>query len=421
MGGANTNRNFAAPNSATQNARPFFSRRIGLSASGQPVDIEYGGKLSGRVGRWNIGTLVIRQDEFETINSGDIFVGRVAANVLEESAVGVIVTDGDPRSNLDSSLVGTDFRYRNSRLPGGRLIEGQAWYQETDNEGISGEDRAYGFGISVPSAIGWRFGYAQKVIEENFFPAVGFIDRVGVRDQQANFGYQHRTQSSDIWVRGLYGGIDAYQLDRIDDGELDTQVINVRFSLDSNTNDRSFINYFFNHERLQEDFVIYRAPDSPRQVAIAAGDYRYENIRIGYFSGSQRRFSFGGSYTFGDFYNGTTDQYNVQINWRPSEKLRFGVSYRVNEVDLPLESFVVRLSTVRAEIAFSSTLSWVNLIQYDNLSENIGLNSRLHWIPQAGREGFIVFNHNLIDTDRNDSFHSASADVSVKFSYTFRF
>ena len=420
-GGPNANRNFAAPNSAAQNARPFFSRRIGLSATGQPVDLDYGGKLSGRIGRWNVGALAIRQDEFQTIEARDIFVGRVAANVLEESAIGVIVTDGDPRSNLDSTLVGTDFRYRNSRLPGGRLLESHAWYQETDNEGVTGENRAYGVGISLPTAIGWRASYQQKVIEENFFPAVGFIDRVGVRDQQALFGYQHRTQGSDAWLRGIYEGVDYYRLTRLDTGTLDTEVINLRLSFDSNTNDRAFINYFFNHEILLDDFVIYRAPDTPRQVAVAAGDYRFENIRLGVFSGSQRRISLGGSYTFGDFYNGTTDQYNAQFNWRPSERFRFGVSYRVNEVDLPQDSFTVRLATVRAEVVFSSTLSWVNLIQYDNVSENIGFNSRLHWIPQAGREGFIVFNHNLVDADRNDSFHSANADMSVKFSYTFRF
>ncbi len=48
-------------------------------------------------------------------------------------------------------------------------------------------------------------------------------------------------------------------------------------------------------------------------------------------------------------------------------------------------------------------------------------NSRLHWIPKAGREAFIVLNHNLEDLNRNDSFHSSLADLSLKLSYTFRF
>ena len=70
---------------------------------------------------------------------------------------------------------------------------------------------------------------------------------------------------------------------------------------------------------------------------------------------------------------------------------------------------------------FSNTLSWVNLVQYDNDSEVVGINSRVHWIPQAGREAFVVLNHSLQDLERNDSFHSTAADLSIKFSYAFRF
>ena len=113
-----------------------------MSAAGEVIDIEHGAKLSGRVGRWSLGALAIRQDDFETIEGDDTLVARVAANVLGESALGMIMTDGDPQSNNDSSLAGADFRYRNSRLPGGRLLESQAWYQETDNVGFNSRTNA---------------------------------------------------------------------------------------------------------------------------------------------------------------------------------------------------------------------------------------------------------------------------------------
>jgi hypothetical protein len=54
------------------------------------------------------------------------------------------------------------------------------------------------------------------------------------------------------------------------------------------------------------------------------------------------------------------------------------------------------------------------------VSETVGINSRLHWVPQAGREGFIVLNHSLLD-DGNNSFISQQADLTLKFSYTLRF
>jgi hypothetical protein len=45
----------------------------------------------------------------------------------------------------------------------------------------------------------------------------------------------------------------------------------------------------------------------------------------------------------------------------------------------------------------------------------------LHWIPQAGREGFIVLNHSLTDVDKDGAFHSTGADIAMKFNYTWRF
>ena len=86
-------------------------------------------------------------------------------------------------------------------------------------------------------------------------------------------------------------------------------------------------------------------------------------------------------------------------------------------------AFITRVVRLSLEAIFSSRLSWVNLIQYDNVTGIVGINSRLHWIPQAGREGYLVINHNLHeDPLRPDQdYHTSFAEVTVKYSYTFRF
>ena len=95
--------------------------------------------------------------------------------------------------------------------------------------------------------------------------------------------------------------------------------------------------------------------------------------------------------------------------------------YDWNDIALPQGDFTSRLLRISTEVAIRLNLTWVNLIQYDNGSEVLGINSRLHWIPKAGREGFIVLNHNLQDLDKDNTFHSQQSDLNVKFSYTFRF
>jgi hypothetical protein len=349
--------------------------------------------------------------------------------VLGESAAGMIFTDGDPQSNNDSSLVGADFRYRNSRLAGNRLLEGQAWYQESDNTGVNtrtgspftdDDNRAFGVGVSMPNSVGWRGSLSSRQIEDNFYPAVGFIDRIGMRDAALDFGHQWRF--ADKALRSVYTGFDSYRVEKLETGIEESKILAMRLTLQNNTQDNLFMRAVVNQEFLERPFVIYVAPDDPSfRVEIPAGDYTFTDYRIGIDSGDQRKVALRVSLTTGDYYDGSHQNAGAEVVWRPSPRFRFGLNYDAHEIDLPDGLFTVRQTTLRAELVFSSTLSWVNLLQYDNVSENLGLNSRLHWIPQAGREGFIVLNRNMADRDRDDSFKPVTADATVKFSYTWRF
>jgi len=414
--------NPAVPNVASQNARPFFSRRIGLSTNGAPVDINAGVKVSGRAGDWNVGTLLISQDEDTTtgVEAKEIFVGRAALNVLGESQIGMIATSGDPQSNIDNNLVGMDFRYRNSRLAGGRTIQGVAFYQQTDNDGKSGDDASYGFGLSYPNNQGWRGGYNYKRVEENFDPAVGFVSRTDMEDHALDFGYRHFLQPGGF-MRSVYFGYEGYQSRDLSDGDVISSSMGLRTSMNNNSGDGLFIRLMENREVLRNDFTINRFSDGSRNIVIRAGDYSFRENLVGLQLGNQRKLSGRITTRFGDYYNGKRWQRGLGLNWRPTRQYDIGMNYTENEIDLPAGNFTVRLITLDTKIAFSSTLSWSNLLQYDNVSEVMGFNSRLHWIPEAGRQAFLVFNYGLADPDKDNTFHSTGADLSLKFSYTFRF
>jgi hypothetical protein len=396
-----------------ENGRPFFSRRLGLSVDGNPVGIDYGGKLSGRIGRWNVGALALRQDAAGDVDATDLFVGRAVLNVLDESALGLIVTDGDPRSNLDNSVVGVDFRYLNSRMPGGGTIEAESWYQQSQTEGVDGDDAAYGARIRIPNNAGWRGGIGVKEIQQNFRPAMGFVNRSGIRDSTAELGYTFRMRRP--FLRSVFFGTDAQRIDRIDGG-LQSQSISLRLlDAESNQRDRLRVEQIASKEVLDQPFEISDG------VVIPVGEYTFDDFGFTLTTGSQRLFSGELTYRQGDFYSGDREQIAGSLAWLPSQHFRLTVGYDLNDVSLPEGNFQVRLATLKADVIFSSRLSWVNLVQYDNVSETAGINSRLHWIPEAGREMFLVLNHTLQDFDRDNSFQSLSGDLTAKFNYTIRF
>ena len=90
-------------------------------------------------------------------------------------------------------------------------------------------------------------------------------------------------------------------------------------------------------------------------------------------------------------------------------------------MELAHSQFRTRLIQVRSNLAFNVKWSWVNLIQYDNLSESVGINSRLRWNPRAGEDLYVVWNHDFDALAAFSDMHSRQSEFSVKYSRTFRF
>jgi hypothetical protein len=410
--------NNAASGASQQNARPYFSRKLGLSGNGQPVDIEVGARISGRQGRFNIGTLAIRQDAYGNVAASDLLITRLSANVLEDSQIGVIFTDGDPTSNLDNSVMGADFQYVNNEFMGDRILQGDLFYQQSDTPGLVGDDASWGFGIRLPEGEGLRTRVGYKVVEENFNPAMGFVNRSNISDLTADIGYTYFFDNSD-YLQSAFAGIDMQRIDVLD-GDLQSEVIAWRLlELRSNSRDTFSLAYYNNKENVLAPFTIYRDPD--REVIIQPGNYDFNEQEISFGTGGQREFSGSISYRQGDFYNGDRTNISTEFSWNQSRYFRMSLSHDWNDIELPQGNFITRLSSLNTQVAFSPTLYWINLVQYDNLSEEIGINTRLQWVPKAGQEGFIVLNYNVQDRDRNNRFEAAYSDLSVKFRYTFRF
>ncbi len=397
-----------------QNGRPFFSRRIGLSSDGEPVDLDVGGKISGRIGRFNVGALAIRQDEHADIAADTAVVARVSANVLPESTVGLIVTNGDPNSNVDNSVTGIDFAYRNTRLAPGRLLEGNAWAQQSDTPGLVDEDVAYGLSIRMPNSIGMGGHFRYTHIEENFNPALGFVNREGIN--QLNVGMQYRIRPTEGFLRAILFGINGDLVERIVDDALETERLNLRlFEGENRVGDEMSLRARRNKEVLVEEFEISEG------ISIPVGSYTFDDVSLNLSTGDQRKVWGNLNVRSGDFYTGARDEIGASIAWRPSGRLMTSLGYTYNDIDLVEGAFETRLVQFRTEVVFSTRLSWVTLMQYDNVSETIGVNSRVHWIPEAGREGFVVINHNLQDLDRDNRFNSSFSETAIKFNYTFRF
>jgi hypothetical protein len=396
-----------------QSGRPFFSRRIGLSDSGEAIDLHVGGKLTGQIGDWDIGIIDIRQADHTDVDSTNLLVARVARHVLAESSIGAIVTHGDPLTDHDNALVGLDFRYLNNRLSNGRSLAAAVWYQQTDTTGLDGDDAAFGAMLKLPTTEGFRGAAGFREFQRNYNPALGFVNRVDVRDYMLELGYVWVVDSEKI--RAVHSGVDAQRVDTIA-GQLQSRMINFRaLEIESPSADKLNLHYAFFKEQLDDPFEISEG------IIIPAGLYSFDQYCVWTESGTHRRIAAGIGHCGGDFYDGDIVNVHTELTWRPNAHFRFVLGYELNDIELPQGDFITRLASLRADIAFTTTWSWENFIQYDNVSDSLGLNSILRWLPRAGREMVFVINREFRDYAETRSFESFSSDVAFKFSYTFRF
>ena len=282
---------------------------------------------------------------------------------------------------------------------------------------MAGNDAAFGLGIRVPTNEEWRGGLGYREIGASFNPALGFVSRTNVRDTTADVGYTHFTGGRVLQT--LFAGVDVERISLLDGGLQSSVVLARLLEVRTNTAEQLNVHYSATEEVVLEPFTIYE--DISRRVVVPPGRYSFGEMVLSTQTGGQRTFSGGVTYRAGDFYGGSRVNVGGQFAWKQSRHFALGLRYDLNDIDLPEGTFVTRLARFTTEVNFSSTLYWVNLIQYDNVSEVIGANLRLRWIPKAGQESLIVLNHRMQDRDKDNTFSSEVMDVSMRASYTFRF
>ncbi len=399
-----------------QNGIPFYSRRIGLSRTGTPVDIDAGVKLTGRVGDWNVGSLLVQQGEQGTLDAQDVFVGRVSKNVFAESNIGMIYTQGDPTNGTDNSVAGMDFRYQNTRFSATHTLSGNAWYQQSDTAGRSGDDKAFGVGANFETQQNGFGGFAgYEYFGEDFNPALGFANNTGVQSFNGALNGRYFFEDNK-WFRNAFTFMRYGYTEVLETGELQSEdwfwrVIN----LNTHQGGQGGAGLFRNREGLDAPFMIQPG------IVIPAGEYTFSGINGEVRTTNQRAVSARFNFSSGGFYNGDRNQYNVGMDWRPDEHLNLAINYNIQDVSLPGGDFMTRLVSLNANYAFNSKWSWINLVQYDNGSDVVGMNSRLRWNPKAGEDLYLVLNYNFGADGTFVGMNPSNAEIVLKYTKTFRY
>lgn len=400
-----------------QSPRPFFSRRIGI-VRGEEKGILAGARLTGRHGALRFGMMTVQMDPDDELGEKNLSVIRLQHDVLEESSVGMIFTNGDPARRGENTLFGVDFNYRNSNaFDGAGRVSADVFAQGTytDSVGVDNDN-------SDTTSIGGRFnvdydpwdfrGFFAR-IGEDYDPGLGFVSRRGRYEHNYGGGYTFRFSEERSRVRDVRFSTNLNLFTTLDSvvDTLDVHLPDVQVNL--HTGDSFGGRFFVSRDNLTDPFTIVDG------VTLPVGTYDNVGGEIRAASSSARPIAVDGAIRRLGFYDGDRWDYTAGVTFRPGSAFSASAEYTINEIDLPEGSFIVRLFTMRATVQFTPDLSWDNTIQWDNQSDELGLNSRVRWEFRPGQELFVVYNEGFAVDD--GSFSSERQAMTVKLGLAFQF
>lgn len=392
----------------------FFSRRIGLTADGQPVPIVGGARITGHQGAFGIGAFSIQTQATGTSGPDNYSVIRLRRDILGNSDVGAIFM---MRQNTDSAadhnrvygvdanlrIMGADWSsyYVRTSTPG--LGAGQfAWRTSINREWNVGELR--GGVMSVGTNFRDDIGFYTRTDSRKWFldagirPRIKALQRLGILEMHPHIHFAYYTdQRSRLVASSLFGGYTFF------------------------FNDGGYAEATITPERqtLTQPFTIHVG--SP---ALAPGEYNWTSYTWKLTTDPAKPLNIAAIVTTGGLWSGTQTGLNITAVAQPTYRFNvsLGLQRTAAKLHAPEETWVKTLWTLRTNYSFSTRVFLNALLQYDADQRVFNANVRFDLIHGPLSHLYIVYNEQRSTLPVTaQGWESPGRSIIVKFTQMFSF
>ena len=426
------------------NARPFFSRRIGLAqdSSGlfQQVPISYGARLSGSLSeKWRMNVLNMHTKEETSIGlpAQNYTVAALQRNFWAQSNVTLSfvnkqsfgVEPGDSTKFFSENV----FRKVQS---GNRNILKPNTYNRVvslDLEMLSKDAKWYHSSFvsksfddfnSKENLSGLIFGrYATRTINvwsgfsfiNEFFNAeAGFVPSIRVYPGQysffGNMSYQIFPKNESIIRMGPMLNFDHTY---IPGGTNTDRSYSLGYQFEFNNASSLGASYNHVYQQLTNSFNLL---DPDKFTGFLEGEeYDWNTVSIEYNSNPRKRFFYQINSSYGGFYNGDNFNLSGELTYRYQPYGNVALRFDFNDLRLPENYGQEQLFLIgpRVDLTFTDKIFLTTYVQYNNVLDNINLNARFQWRYQPASDLFIVYTENYLP----EPFGSKNRALVFKMTY----
>jgi len=367
----------------------FYSRNIGI-ADGEPIRIYGGARLTGRLGKWDMGFLDMQTAEHEETPGENFGVLRMRRQVINQNSyVGGIMTSRLGMNGDQNLAYGVDGIFR---LFGDDYLNVK-WSQTYDSKvgnKMNSLDPSFilvNWERRSEQGFGYNFNYTYS--GQEFNPGIGFVRMEGIQGLNGQLMYG--------WIPGERSKLFNYNINvrgerymRLEDGELESMIISPGFEINTKKGIHSEVSLEIQEEGVKYDFNL---SDS---IAIYAGEYSFTGLEAMFGTSNARKISIMTEVNGGQFYDGKRFGVRAEPNFNLSSSLKLSAMYQFEALRFPERetnnSLNIHSVNIKALYMFSTKLSATILVQYVNTEDDLITNFRLRYNPREGNDFYLVFN-----------------------------
>lgn len=389
----------------------FYSRRIGISENREAIPILGGAKLAQKAGSFRMGVLTMQTEESSDTPSTNYSVFRVKKDIWEQSHIGFIGTSILDTNGHDNQVYGADFVYRTNSFLGDRNFEIQGFLTGSVTDGKAHESMAGRVYVHYPDDLMDTF-FVYHAIGNNFNPELGFISgqEPGVQQYMYVFDYTPRPSIPGIKKLSFQPFFFNYYTDTRN--KLTSRTVRFQpFGFITDADDSFGVS-------IQNSFdLVDEAYGALYGDIIPLGGHEWWQYGVNGRTSARRPVSFNMNRQWGDFYNGTRDNFSTGLTLKPSMHYSVSADMRYNNITVGDMKMITREYGSRLIINFTSRISSNTFIQWNNETEEVNVNFRFHYIPKIGSDIYIVYNHLMDESDRFRTLQNAGM---LKINITYR-
>ncbi len=408
----------------TYEARPFYSRRIGLN-DGEAIPILYGLRLTGNLSpKWRIGMLNSHTQAKEELPSKNFTALAMSRRFWKRSSLRAMLTNVQGLRNVEnpsstfSRNMAVELEMVNAK---GTLMSHLKAHGTFANE-----INAYGnlfsgyFGIHKPK---YSIDLNLEHVDENYQTDMGFSIRQfhydPVSEEWQRVGYEHSwiefrrhfLPKKSTWINAhrliVNNNMFFEQADALFDRHTE-----IRYVVEGTKRHIMVLRASSDYKRL-----LFPLELTENGEFLPVGEYNFQGGSIYLQSDDRKPLSLSAYAEGGTFFNGEKISLSGELNFRIQPFFSWKSSVQYNDIQLAkgYGDAKIWLFNTKLEFCLRKNLFWTNYLQYNTQGENVNINSRLQWRYRPMSDLFIVYSDNYLD----QPFSPKNRSLVIRLNYWF--